>query len=72
MSEGETFREIASLQLPYTRKAQVREVTYDSGMKMTRLILREGKRITQVDLDGASARALAAALLEGAQTGTDD
>ncbi|MEZ5715981.1 MAG: hypothetical protein R3D85_12925 [Paracoccaceae bacterium] len=71
MSEGETFRDIATLQLPYTRKAQVREVTFDSGMKMTRLILREGKRITQVDLDGETARALAAALLEGAQTGTD-
>jgi hypothetical protein len=71
MSEGETFRDIATLQLPYTRKAQVREVTFDSGMKMTRLILREGKRITQVDLDGETARALAAALLEGAQTATD-
>ncbi len=71
MSEGETFRDIAALELPYTRKAQVREVTFASGMKMTRLILREGKRITQVDLDPESARNLAAALLEGAGTGQD-
>ena len=67
----ESFREIASLDLPYTRKAQVREVTFASGMKMTRLILREGKRITQVDMDGEAARALAAALLEGANVDTD-
>lgn len=71
MSEGETFRDIVALDLPYSRKAQVREVTFESGMKMTRLILREGKRITQVDLDGETARNLAAALLEGAQMGTD-
>ena len=72
MSEGETFRDIAALDLPYSRKALVREVRFDSGMKMTRLILREGKRITQVDLDGETARNLAAALIEGAQIEADD
>lgn len=71
MSEGETFRDIAVLDLPYSRKATVREVTFDSGMKMTRLILREGKRITQVDLDGETARELAAALIEGGGIDTD-
>ena len=68
---SEAFRDIATLELPYSRKATVREVTFDSGMKMTRLILREGKRITQVDLDGGTARNLAAALLEGANVETD-
>lgn len=71
MSEQETLREIATLDLPYSRKANVREVTFPSGMKMTRLILREGKRITQVDLDAETARNLAAALIEGAGIGTD-
>ena len=71
MSDGETFRDIAAFDLPYTRKAQVREVTFPSGMKMTRLILREGKRITQIDLDGEAARNLAAALIEAADMGTD-
>ncbi|MDQ2089387.1 DUF6967 family protein [Marimonas arenosa] len=71
MNDGETFRDIASFELPYTRKAQVREVTFASGMKMTRLILREGKRITQVDLDADSARNLAAALIECAGSGAD-
>ena len=63
---SEELRDIAALDLPYSRKALVREVRFDSGMVMTRLILREGKRITQVDLDAESALALAAALSEGA------
>lgn len=62
---SEQFRDIAKLALPYSREATVREVTFDSGMKMTRLILREGKRITQVDLDAESANNLAAALTQG-------
>ena len=56
------FREIANYELPYSRKAELREVTFDGGMKMLRLILREGKRITQVDLDADSALALSDAM----------
>lgn len=63
---AEALRDIATLDLPYSRRAVIREVTFESGMKMTRLILREGKRITQIDLDAASARALADALTRGA------
>lgn len=56
----ENLREIAVYELPYRRKAELREFTYESGMKMLRLVLREGHRITQVDLDGATAAAIAA------------
>jgi hypothetical protein len=55
---SDEFREIANYELPYSRKAELREVTFDGGMKMLRLILREGRRITQVDLDQDSAMAL--------------
>jgi hypothetical protein len=58
----ETLREIANYQLPYSRKAELREVTFDGEMKMLRLILREGRRITQVDLDADSAMALSDAM----------
>ncbi len=68
---SEELRDIAALDLPYSRKALVREVRFDSGMVMTRLILREGKRITQVDLDAESALALAAALSEGAASASN-
>lgn len=59
---SDELREIANFQLPYSRKAELREVTFDGGMKMLRLILREGRRITQVDLDADSASALADAM----------
>lgn len=59
---SDEFREIAAYELPYSRKAELREVTFDGGMKMLRLILREGKRITQVDLDADSAAALSDAM----------
>ncbi len=55
-------REIANYQLPYSRKAELREVSFEGGMKMLRLILREGRRITQVDLDADSAMALSDAM----------
>lgn len=59
---SDEFREIANYELPYSRKAELREVTFDGGMKMLRLVLREGKRITQVDLDADSAMALSDAI----------
>jgi hypothetical protein len=61
---AEQVTELAAFDLPYRRKAQIRRVEFDSGMTMVRLILREGTRITQVDLDGAAAIALGEALAE--------
>ncbi len=64
----EPVREIAKFELPYMRKAELREVEFDSGMKMLRLVLREGKRITQVDLDPDIARSIAAEMTAWADT----
>lgn len=58
----EKLRQIASYELPYMRKAELREVEFDSGLKMLRLVLREGKRITQIDLDVDSAHAISRAM----------
>ncbi len=63
----ETFRTIAEYELPYMRKAELREADFDSGMKMLRLVLREGKRITQIDLDVNSARVMGAEMLKWAE-----
>ena len=59
---NEDLRDLAAFQLPYSRKAELREYTYESGMKMLRLVLREGKRITQVEMDADTARAIADAM----------
>lgn len=58
--------DLAEFELPYRRKAMLRRVEFDSGMVMTRLVLKEGTRITQVDMDAESAIALAEALMGAA------
>lgn len=63
----EQVEDIADMELPYRRRAQVRVVEFDSGMKMVRLILREGTRITQIDLDGEAASTLAGAMGQAAE-----
>jgi len=60
------IKELFAFELPYRRKAAIREVTFDSGMKMARLVLREGTRITQVDLDKDAAAAIGQALIDAA------
>lgn len=70
--DDETLRDIAELELPFGRRAKVREVTFDSGLRMIRLVLREGKRITQVDLDEESARKLSDVLATTARGDTND
>jgi len=50
------------LELPYKRTARVKLAEFDGGLKMVRLIIKEGTRITQVDLDADTATRLAKAL----------
>lgn len=53
-------KDIAVLAAPYRREVRLEEVTYESGMLMFRVIIREGHRITQIDLDGETAARWAA------------
>lgn len=65
--DDETINDLAELELPFGRRAVIREVIHASGLRMVRLVLREGKRITQVDMDEAAAAQLAEALQTAAQ-----
>jgi len=64
----ETLTDRCEIALPYNRRVILRDVEFDSGMKMTRLVFFEGKRVTQIDLDDATAQELGSALLSGART----
>ena len=64
---SEVLSDIAEFELPYRRKAMLRRVDFDSGMSMVRLVIREGTRITQVDLDPEAATELGAALVSAAE-----
>ena len=47
----------------------MKEVIFDSGMRMTRLVIKEGTRITQVDLDEETALELGTQLVQSARKG---
>jgi hypothetical protein len=63
----ETVTDKCEIILPFSKRVVVRDVEFASGMKMTRLVFFEGKRVTQIDLDSATAEQLATALLPASQ-----
>ena len=64
---SDNLTDLAEIELPYRRKAILRRVEFDSGLSMVRLVLREGTRITQVDLDAETATTLADAMTAAAR-----
>ena len=64
----ETLTDLHEIALPYSKRMILREVRFASGMKMTRLVIFEGKRVTQVDLDPDTAEQLADTLRDAAKT----
>ncbi|PHQ97508.1 MAG: hypothetical protein COB40_04200 [Marinosulfonomonas sp.] len=53
---SEVITDIAELELPYGRRATLKNVEFEGGMNMLRVTLREGRRFTIFDLDANSAR----------------
>ena len=57
---------LLTLEAPYRREVRLEHALFESGMAMLRVIVREGHRITQLDLDPATARAWGAAMVDWA------
>ena len=54
---GEIRKErIDSIEAPYNRQVWFDDVEFESGMKLIRVTIREGRRITQLDVDADTAR----------------
>jgi hypothetical protein len=62
--------EIGRVVAPWGRELVVHALTYDSGMQIARLRIREGKRFTTLDLDVASTEWLTAALRQAVSQAT--
>lgn len=60
--ETETTTDLAEHGLPFGRQVRLKNVDYHNGLNMLRLIWREGKRLTIVDLDPEAAARLGADL----------
>ncbi len=58
MTEGETGDQVSDLDdfdVPYSKHVKLQEVTYESGMVLLRVRIREGSRFTVLELDPESA-----------------
>lgn len=53
---------LLTLEAPYRREVRLEQAEFESGMRLLRVIVREGHRITQIDLDRDTARAWGAAM----------
>ncbi len=63
MSETpDSLEEIGRIQAPYRREIVLQDARFDSGMRLLRVRIREGTRFTIMDIDAATATALATAL----------
>jgi len=58
---------IEKYELPYTRKASLHDHEYESGMHLLRLTIREGHRLTAVDIGPEQAKAMGQQMLAWAQ-----
>ena len=63
-----TVTEIREHELPFGRRVRLLDVDYHNGLHMLRMIWREGKRITQIEIDPASAAALGDDIRDWAET----
>jgi hypothetical protein len=54
--EGETKTRLVTLKAPYGREVRLDDVRFESGMRLMRVIIREGQRFTLMDIDAATAK----------------
>lgn len=62
----ETKTRIGSLEAPYRREVWLDDVRFESGMRLLRVTIKEGRRFTQLDLDEATAGLWGQAMLDWA------
>lgn len=51
----ETKTRIDTIAAPYGREIRLEDVVFDSGMRLMRVTIREGRRFTILDIDAATA-----------------
>ena len=52
---ADTKTRTATIEAPYRREVWLDEVLFESGMRLLRVTIKEGRRFTQLDLDEATA-----------------
>ena len=69
---GEIKTRIATIEAPYRREVWLDEVQFESGMRLLRMTIKEGRRFTQLDLDEETAVKWGQAMLDWAHTAKEN
>ncbi len=54
----EQISDLSDYELPFGRTINLKEVEYETGLKMLRLTIKEGRRFTVIEIDQQSAKSL--------------
>lgn len=64
---GDTVTRLERIEAPYGRELELHEVLYESGMRLLRMRIREGRRFTILELDAPTAAHLGGAMSDWAE-----
>ena len=70
--QGETRERLETLTAPYGREVRLDDVRFESGMRLLRVTIREGKRITVLDVDAPTALAWAKTMTRWAGSAVEE
>ncbi len=62
---------LTTIAAPYGREIRLEDVAYESGMRLLRTTIREGRRFTILEIDTRSARAWGEAMIRWAEDAGD-
>jgi hypothetical protein len=63
---------VATIDAPYRREIWLDDLQFDSGMRLLRVTIKEGRRFTQLDLDAATADRWAQIMLDWTRRTSED
>jgi hypothetical protein len=63
---------IATIEAPYRREIWLDDVRFESGMRLLRVTIKEGRRFTQLDLDEAAAGRCGQSMLDWVRRAGED
>lgn len=58
MSTQNAITDLETIEAPWNKTVTLQEIAYEGGMKMLRLRIKEGKRFTDLELDGVTLKRL--------------
>ncbi|PLX37597.1 MAG: hypothetical protein C0606_04720 [Hyphomicrobiales bacterium] len=68
---GDTIERLDRFIAPYRQEVTLSKVTFESGMQLMRVAIREGHRITQLDIDKDTAAHWASVMADWAAASND-